>query len=235
MKMEEILLVDDSYKRLTGNRVKFRKNALGSKKTNNKNKERHWVIFITLFSFILSVFFLFISDSILQDVSSIVAILVVLFIVVIGIIFDIIGIAVTAADEVPFHAMASRKYYGAKKSISLIRNANKVSSICNDVVGDICGIISGTAGAMIVLDITTGKSSTEKLIYSLIMSGFIAAATVGGKAAGKTLAITNSNYIVYKVGVILQFLSGNISKNGKSKKGNKQKEKNNKKHIHDQK
>mgnify|MGYP000899209012 FL=1 len=98
MKMEEILLVDDSYKRLTGNRVKFRKNALGSKKTNNKNKERHWVIFITLFSFILSVFFLFISDSILQDVSSIVAILVVLFIVVIGIIFDIIGIAVTAAD-----------------------------------------------------------------------------------------------------------------------------------------
>lgn len=210
--------MDDGYKRFNGNKVKFRKNPLGSRKAKNKKKDRHWVIFITSFSFILSVFFLFVSDLILQDVSSIVAILVVFFIVLIGILFDIIGIAVTAADEVPFHSMASRKYYGAKKSISLIRNANKVSSICNDVIGDICGIISGTAGAMIVLDIAEGKSPLEKLIYSLLMSGFIAAATVGGKAAGKTLAISNSNYIVYKVGVILQFLSGSIKRNEKLKK-----------------
>ena len=69
---------------------------------------------------------------------------------------------------------------------------------------------------MIVVGLTIGKSSGEKLVYGLLMSGIIAATTVGGKAAGKTLAISNSNYIVYKVGVILQFISGNINGNTKS-------------------
>jgi len=210
--MEEIYLVDDSYKRLSDDKkAKFKKNLLGTKKNDTR-----WIFFIIILSFVLSVFFLFISNLILEDVSSIVAVFVVLFIVLIGIVFDIIGIAVTAADEAPFHAMASRKYYGAKKSIKLIRNANKVSSFCNDVIGDICGIISGTASAMIVVGLTIGKSSGEKLVYGLLMSGIIAATTVGGKAAGKTLAISNSNYIVYKVGVILQFISGNINGNTKS-------------------
>ena len=225
--------MDDSNKHLPDNKkAKFRRNTLGSKNANKKNK--HWVVFITTFSFVLSVFFLFISDLILKDVSIAVAISVVLFIVLIGIIFDIIGVAVTAADETPFHAMASRKYYGAKKSINLIRNANKVSSICNDVIGDICGIISGTASAMIILDMARGRGSSKELVYNLLMSGFIAAATVGGKAAGKTLAISNSNFIVYKVGVILQFLSGSINKNGKTKQSSKQKRKHNNKNNHKQ-
>ena len=210
--MEEMFLVDDSYKRLSDDKkAKFRKNLLGTRKNNKNNK--NWVIFITVLSFMLSVFFLFISNLILEDVSSVVSLLVVLFIVLTGIVFDIIGIAVTAADEAPFHAMASRKYYGAKKSIKLIRNANKVSSFCNDVIGDICGIISGTASAVIVLDLTVGRNTIEKLIYGLLMSGIVAASTVGGKAAGKTFAISNSNYIVYKVGVVLQFISGNKNDN----------------------
>ena len=36
----------------------------------------------------------------------------------------------------------------------LIRNAGKVSSFCNDVIGDISGVISGTASALIVFNIT---------------------------------------------------------------------------------
>ena len=107
--------MDDSYKRLSDDKkAKFKKNLLGTKKNDTR-----WIFFIIILSFVLSVFFLFISNLILEDVSSIVAVFVVLFIVLIGIVFDIIGIAVTAADEAPFHAMASRKYYGAKKSIKL--------------------------------------------------------------------------------------------------------------------
>lgn len=208
--MEEIFLVDDKYKRLSEDKkAKFKKNMLGAKKDNKR-----WIISIVLISFVLSVFFLFISNMILEDVNNVIAIFVVLFIVLVGIISDIIGIAVTAADEAPFHAMASRKYYGSKKSIKLIRNADKVSSFCNDVVGDICGIISGTASAMLVVSLTLEKSPVEKLIYGLLTSGVIAAITVGGKAAGKTLAISNSNYIVYKVGVTLQFISGNTMAKG---------------------
>jgi len=215
--------VDDSYKRLPGDKkAKFRKNLLSTKKGNKR-----WVILITVSSFILSVLFLSISNLILQDVSNTIAFILVLSIILTGIIFDIIGVAVTAADEAPFHAMASRKYYGAKRSIKLIRNANKVSSFCNDVIGDICGIISGTASALIVVSITAGKSPAEKFIYGLLVSGIVAAFTVGGKAAGKTIAISNSNYIVYKVGVILQFICGNInsktnfSKDNKDNKDNK--------------
>lgn len=172
-------------------------------------------------------FFLLISELVLENASNFLAFIIVFIIILIGIIFDIIGIAVTAADEAPFHALASRKYFGAKRSIKLIRNANKVSSFCNDVIGDICGIISGTAGALIVIRITVGKSALESTLYGLIMSGIIAAITVGGKAMGKTIAISNSNYIVYKVGVVLQFISDKVDiinpkKHVKSwKRGNK--------------
>ncbi|WDC83794.1 hypothetical protein PL321_14940 [Caloramator sp. mosi_1] len=71
-------------------------------------------------------------------------------IIFVGIIFDIIGVAVTAAEEAPFHSLASRKVKGAKTAVKLIRNADKVSNFCNDVIGDICGVVSGAAGAIII-------------------------------------------------------------------------------------
>jgi len=216
---------DDSKSNVNFKKVKFKKNLVGEKKEN-----RRWIITVTLFSFIASIFFLAISELIFQSTSSIVAFIIVFIIVFIGIIFDIIGVAVTAADEAPFHAMASRKYYGAKRSIKLIRNANKVSNFCNDVVSDICGIISGTASALIVMRITAGKSALESTLFGLLASGTIAALTVGGKAIGKTVAIPNSNYIVYKTGVVLQFFCSKMellktrkgkSENQDTKRGNK--------------
>lgn len=192
---------------LNDRKVKFRKNLVGEKKKNKK-----WIILIMLFSFVMSVFFLAVSELIFQNASNFVAFIIVFIIVLIGIVFDIIGIAITAADETPFHAMASRKYFGVKRSLKLIRNANKVSSFCNDVVGDICGIISGTAGALIVVRIAQGKSVMQSVLYGLVVSGTIAAVTVGGKAMGKTIAISNSNYIAYRVGVVLEFIYSKIVK-----------------------
>ena len=55
--------------------------------------------------------------------------------ILLGIVFDIIGVAVTAADERPFHSMAAHRTPGAREALGLIRKANKVSSFCNDVVG----------------------------------------------------------------------------------------------------
>jgi len=133
--------------------------------------------------------------------------------------FDIIGTAVTAADETPFHAMASRKLYAAKQSIKLIRNADKVSNVCNDVVGDICGIISGAAGAYIVFRVIGNKDVIT--MTELAVTGSITALTVGGKALGKTIAIRNSNYIIYKVSVIIKFINDKFSfikRKGRSKK-----------------
>ena len=71
------------------------------------------------------------------------ALLILALFIGLGILFDIIGVAVTAADPRPFHSMAAHKEKGAKEALKLLRNADRVSSVCNDVVGDICGIVSG--------------------------------------------------------------------------------------------
>lgn len=199
--------MDDNYKHPANERkVKFRANVVGSKKENSK-----WVIFVTLLAFVLSSSLSIISSTLLEDTHIYISFLIVLVIILFGIVFDIIGIAVTAADEAPFHAMASRKLYGAKQAIKLIRNANKVSSICNDVVGDICGVISGAASGFIVIKIAMTASGALETLASIGIAGVVASLTIGGKAIGKTVAIEKSNYIVYKVAVIIKFLIGRIS------------------------
>jgi len=196
--------VDDNYKHPANEKkVKFRTNTVGTKKENIK-----WVVFVTLFTFVISSSLSIISSTLLEDKNIYISFIIVLVIILIGIIFDIIGIAVTAAEEAPFHAMASRKLYGAKQAIKLIRNANKVSSICNDVVGDICGVISGVASGFIVIKIASATSGMVQTLASIGITGTVAALTIGGKAVGKTIAMEKCNYIVYKVAVILKFLTG---------------------------
>jgi CBS domain containing-hemolysin-like protein len=149
------------------------------------------------------------SSDVLKEADIITAFLVILFIILVNIVFDVIGTAVTAADETPFHAMASRKLYAAKQSIRLIRNADKVSNVCNDVVGDICGIISGAAGAYIIFRIIGRQEAVTWT--ELAITGLITALTVGGKALGKSVAIRNSNFIIYKVSVIIKFITDKFS------------------------
>jgi hypothetical protein len=217
--------MDDGYKHpVDEKKVKFKPNILSSRKGH-----MYWLIIITIISFFLSSSLLLLSSKVLKLIdNSIISLIVVLIIIVIGIIFDTIGVAVAVADEAPFHSMASRKLYGAKQSIWLIRNANKVSSFCNDVVGDICGVISGAASAIIIYRIAIAHGGSgvdsETTLVGLAISGMVASVTVGGKAMGKTIAIENSNYIVYKVSVISKFLFGKFnfkSKKKKIKKGNK--------------
>jgi Mg2+/Co2+ transporter CorB len=164
-----------------------------------------------------------ISSQFLQDVHIVIAFSVVLVIIIINVLFDIIGTAVTAADEAPFHAMASRKLYGARESIRLIRNADKVSNFCNDVVGDICGVISGTASMFIIITFIGKGNNADTTLMGLAITGMVAAFTVGGKAFGKSIAIENSNYIIYKVGVVLKFLFGKLMFFKGKKKKNRQK------------
>ncbi len=181
-------------------KVKFKQNGASTSKKNVI-----WILVITIVSFFSSAVLSWAASDVLKVVDIFTAFLVIFFIVLVNIVVDTVGTAVTAADETPFHAMASRKLYGAKKAIRLIRNADKVSNVCNDVIGDICGVISGAAGAYIIIRIIGDRS--EITLIELVITGLIAAFTVGGKALGKIIAIGNSNYIVYRVGVIAQFLT----------------------------
>ena len=171
-----------------------------------RNKTIRWVITIFLVTIFVSAAISFVSD-IIMDVSTIwVAFLILLTIVFVGIIFDIIGVAVTSADERPFHSMAARKVPGAQDAIHLLRNAERVSSICNDVIGDICGVVSGSASATIAAQVLQKMEFSDVTVISLIMSAVVAGLTVGGKALGKTYAINSCTNIVTFVGRLIYSL-----------------------------
>lgn len=181
-----------------------------NKKNNIRsgNSKVKWIYKVFFLAFGLSVFFSFVSENLIKKFNLVVSILLLLIIILAGILFDIIGIAVTSASEKPFHAMAAEKIPGGKEAVQLIRNADIVSNFCNDVIGDISGIISGATGATIVMKILGSSALNEKrgLILSILMSGFISTLTIGGKALGKVVAINNSKNVVYSVALFLNFL-----------------------------
>ena len=160
------------------------------KKSNNS-----WIIIVTLLAFILSLIMSFIASTILKNVTLTISILVTFLFILLGIIFDIIGVAVTCGDEVVFHSMSARRIRGGKIGVKLIKNASKVSSICCDVIGDICGIISGSAGVTIVALIIK-HTNINSLLVSLIVTALISSLTIGGKAIGKNVAINKSTEVV---------------------------------------
>lgn len=182
----------------------YKKKKYYKKKVNNKTVNKKWIISILIWTFILSGTISFFSDLLLSNVNIYIACLLLIVIVAIGILFDIIGVAVTAADETPFHSMASRKVKGARTAVKLIRNADKVSSFCNDVVGDVCGIVSGATGAIIVGKILIINGGKHNSVISLTVSAIIASITVGGKAIGKNFAIRESNNIIYSVAWLIE-------------------------------
>lgn len=168
-----------------------------------KLKNMKWVLLITLWTFALSVFMSFFSDLILRNTNIFLSFVVLLIIIFIGIIFDVIGIAVTAVDERPFHSMASGKVLGSLQSIKMIKNASKVSNICNDVIGDICGIVSGASATFIVIKTYEIYPEVNMGLFTVLISSLAASLTVGGKAVGKDIAINHSKVIIKICGRIL--------------------------------
>ena len=184
-----------------------------------RNKTIRWVVTIFIVTIIVSGLISLASDEIMAQSGIVVAFVILFVIVLLGILFDVIGVAVTSAEEKPFHAMAARKVPGAKEAIRLLRNAEKVSSICNDVVGDICGVVSGSASATIALQLLQRFEFSWPQMISLLMSALVAGLTVGGKAIGKTFAVNSSTDIVYFVGKTIFAFSG-IFRKSSNKKSN---------------
>ena len=176
-------------------------------KSDRKSRHLKYVILIFIVTFFsASAIYLF-SQLVLGNIESIIiGFILLLIVILIGIVFDIVGTAIAVANPSSFRAKASRKLPGAKKSLHLIEHADKVANICNDVIGDICGTVSGGIGAALVYIVV---SSGEKniMIASVIMTGIIAALTVGGKALGKNFAINNADFIIWHVGKILDIKS----------------------------
>ena len=172
-----------------------------------RNKTIRWVVTIFFVTIVISGTISFVSDEVMGRSGVFTAFLILLAIILIGIIFDVIGMAVASADEKPFHSMAARKVPGAQQAIRLLRNAERVSSICNDVVGDICGVVSGSASATIAAQILRDMEFGWPQVISLMMSALCAGLTVGGKAIGKTFAVNSATTIVHTVGKFIYWLN----------------------------
>lgn len=178
-------------------------------KSKRKGTKRNlWPLKVTIITLALSAFFSFSTEIVSTKSNLIVALLICLLLILISIIFDGIGVAVTNCDIKPLTAMASRKVPASRRALRLVQNSEKVSSICCDVIGDICGVISGACSAAIVLRIIQySGADSYQLLISIIASATIAALTVGGKAFEKTIAIRNSKDMVMLTARILGIFS----------------------------
>lgn len=178
---------------------------------DNKWKDAiNWSLAIAVITLVLAAIFSIVSTYLLSGVTWAVGMVIVFIIVFIGIFFDMLGIASTAADEIPFHAMAAERVNGSKQAIQIVRNADRFASFCNDVIGDISGIISGTASAIVVISFTLSVGQREDSLFhyivAVVFTSVVAAVTVGGKAFGKSMAIRYSTPILFQVGRLFYIL-----------------------------
>ena len=182
------------------------KNLLEQNKKKEKIKKEKvdvkWIITIVIITFIISFGLSFVANSTIPNLSLIFGIIITLLFIFIGILFDIVGVAVTTADEAVFHSMNSRKVKGANVAVKFKKNADKTSSFCCDVIGDICGVISGAAGTTICA-ILVSKYHTDLLLTGLVITAIISSLTIGGKAIGKSFAINKSDIILYEFAKIV--------------------------------
>lgn len=190
-----------------------------SKKEKARQSKQKWILTVVCLSFGLSVVMSFVTSLFVESAGLLVALLSLLVLVSLGILTDIIGVAVTSANEQPFIAMASKRIFGARQALQLIRKAERVSSILNDVVGDIVGIISGSAGSVIAMYLVS--LGLKSAVASMLITAFTSAFMIGGKAYGKGIAIDNSDRIVLFAGKAMAM----FDRKAKPRPKNKQKKK----------
>lgn len=171
-----------------------------------KNKKDNWILIVFILTFILSIIFSFVSNSMAANFNDLVLFIILLVTISIGILFDVIGTSSITAKESSFHALNSKKIKGAKQCVFIVKNGNKISSLCNDIVGDVCGIISGSIGAILSISLST-KTGVNGTLVSILLAALISSLTVGGKAIFKKVAIKNADKIVFKVGKLMNVLN----------------------------
>ncbi|WP_230866929.1 MULTISPECIES: hypothetical protein [Halanaerobiaceae] len=159
-------------------------------------------LLIAILTFLIAILVTLGSQLQIEHVSLIPAIIILLIIIFIGIISDMIGVAATAANIKTFNARAAKRLFGAKEALFLVKHADRVASLMCDIVGDICGTVSGATGAIIVLRIIAVWGGSEGFI-NLIVIGLVAALTVGGKSFFKTYGIKSADEIIFFVGKII--------------------------------
>ncbi len=172
-------------------------------KKAKKKSNTGWVVTAFSMTFVISAVLSAASDKVSQIPFISVSVAVLIFIIALGILFDIVGMAVTTAEIKAFNSMAARRLKTGQKAVWLINNAEKVSSFCNDIIGDIAGIVSGATSAGIAIKLFSQTDADIAFLLTLALTALVSAVTVGGKAIGKSVAIKHNTSIVMAVAKIL--------------------------------
>lgn len=197
----------------TEGKEEYKIEILATSKKGRAKSNKIWLIQIFFVSLFLSVFFALISELMLANASLALALFLIFFLVGVSVIFDLIGMAVTACSIRPLLDMKQRGVRGADVALKLVKNADKISCICTDVVGDICSILSGAGGVAISVILISNLPSFNNILMSILVSSIIASISVLGKAIGKTYALNNSVNVVIRTGKFLSIFKKQIKNN----------------------
>ena len=206
--------------------IKKHKQIIRSLAAPKRQTNTRWAMVIVAVALASSFFLSFISNRALANVTLGGALVILFLFILIGVMFDIVGTSVTAASSTPFHSMAARKVRGAKYALKIISAAGKVSNFCNDVIGDITGIVSGGAVVVIVgYFASTFAWASNSVLLNLVLTSIVAALTIGGKALGKGIALNYSNTIIYYVGFVVESIVALVAPGKLTKQGEKKNKK----------
>ncbi|MGI6491757.1 MAG: hypothetical protein ACOX0T_04930 [Pelotomaculum sp.] len=188
---------------------------------NNKSTVTgRYILLVGIGSFFLAVVFTFFSETITSRLDSILVSTVFLIIIIfINVLADLIGTAVTAASHIPFNAKSAKKIKGAPQGLRLIRNADKVANICNDVIGDITTTVGGALGISIVIQVMQLDPQLSQFWLNILVTAIIASVIVSGKATGKKIALSRPDDVIFIAGRIVAYLE-DIASINPLKKGN---------------
>ena len=203
----------------------IKKETNQGKQNNKKGKSKksffseylRWPLLVLVIVLAISFSFSVLSQLALDGATVAIAIAVIFVFLVLSVLTDIVGVAITAVNITPFRSMSAKKVKGAKEAVVLIKNADKVASIFADILGDVCGILSGSAGAVITaIYVQNSTNVMQTVIIASVVSAVTAGLIISTKAFFKKWAIANCNGVILLLGKVVRIFT--FGKLGKKKK-----------------
>lgn len=187
----------------------------------NKNSTK-WAFKVFILSISLSIIFSLVSQSLLPSLSPFFSIFVIVFFVFVSVIFDMVAVAFTSINKEQLDKFKNENGY--VMAVKLCERADKVASFGGDVVGDICGILSGAGGVSLVVNMNIQDTNLNLLVTCLV-SSLIAGITIFCKAIMKTYALQNCEQIAIVTGAYLEASFFNRMRKKRQDKKHKRKKK----------
>lgn len=179
-----------------------------------KKNNLRWTFKTFILSISLSIVFSMLSQSLLPKLSIFLSVFIIFFFIIVSVIFDMVGIAVASVNKAKLLKFQGQAGY--QTAVRLCENTEKVASFCGDVIGDICGILSGAGGVSLVLNMNIYDQNIYFLV-TCIVSSLIAGLTIFAKAIMKGYSVDHCDKVILRTGQILETSPLKLIKNLKKK------------------